>query len=170
MEVWLRCHGVGVPHGEDSHNQSSGRFKDKLWSWRGWGLPVLQSSLQGFLYLWDIQCLLKSIALGESVVFALLPGLQVGKEGGVGREEESQDCKVQKRPLSPWSPTMCTTKPPPLPQVPQPHIFWTLAAVSTWVPGLTTTGTWGTGWCRSELCMTPLPAGHDSTGPVNDLC
>lgn len=26
---------MGVPHGEDSHNQSSGCFKDKLWRWRG---------------------------------------------------------------------------------------------------------------------------------------
>lgn len=28
---------MGVLHGEDSHNQSSGRFKDKLRSWRGVG-------------------------------------------------------------------------------------------------------------------------------------
>lgn len=28
---------MGVLHGEDSHNQSSGCFKDKLWSWRGVG-------------------------------------------------------------------------------------------------------------------------------------
>lgn len=58
----------------------------------GWGLPVLQSSLQGFLYLWDILCFLWRISRGELVVFSLVPGLQVGNKGGMGKQTESQAC------------------------------------------------------------------------------
>lgn len=81
---------MGVPHGEDSHNQSSGCFKDKLWSWRGVGAAsAAEQPVRIFVPVRHSVTSLDNhpVHLG---IFSLVLGLQVGNEGGMGGEAESQ--------------------------------------------------------------------------------
>lgn len=79
---------MGVLHGEDSHNQSSACFKDKLWSWKGRGghCRTLQSSLPRAVPFAPGRPSVPPLEdFSREVAFALVPGLQVIKEGEMGR-------------------------------------------------------------------------------------
>lgn len=98
MEVWLRCHGVGVLPGEDSRNQSSAGFKDKPWSWRGLGAAGPCGAAWGGLCFSHLCGLLCACRCSLALALALAPLMTAEVE-----QEASSRCGRQ-RPGPRWPP------------------------------------------------------------------
>lgn len=84
---------MGVLHEEDSHNQSSAHFKDKLWSWSGVGAAkhCRAACRERAVLFAPMRPPVPSLEdFPRGVAFALAPGLQAVNEGGAGGKGDLQ--------------------------------------------------------------------------------